>query len=726
MALLDTISAAIGEALSRGASLLERDAPPIEGSSMYHYGKTGMPAHPKAGEGLKQYQQNPWAYAGTNAVVDAFATTELFIRKRIVNSDGSFDYEIRRDHQALELMENHLPDTPSFRGKRYLTKTTLKQLVGLHLMGAGEAFWAIGGNVDSFAGFRGVPTELHPLVPELVNVKFDENTNLIKAYGYRVAGKEYLLSPESVVHFKRIDPRNPHRGQSAYLSSGTALDTDRESDLYSHAWFKNRATPDTVVFSEKAPSKEEQTRLREAWDSRFGGSSNAGKVSFLWGGKDIKDISRSQRDMQFKELKEFNRDVIMANLRTGKGIIGMMEDQSRANAETQDYVFGKRVLYPMLVTFCEQLSQDFLPYFGGEAGEHFWFDEEAVLPDDKFITSQVCEKLWNIGAISANEVRSKFSLDARDEPEADTLWYPIAKNGAGMEEPESPVGFGEEDENEDDEGEEDDGERDLFRGIKPRVLRSSDPIKIKRAGDLFDEQKEIEIFRKNAEGYMDEGMRAGIELGSEQVGETAFSIDDMFDFPAARQAVKTISFEHAVNTLGGTKTILQKILDKGLQEGRSNQEVAAAIAKVYGKQFKGYRARRIARTEVTAAVNAGTGIVYQAEGIENKVWVVTQDGRQRATHQDAHDLSHRSPVKIDNFFDVGGYKAAYPGDPSLPPGERVNCRCTTVSADFLHVMQDRSYIDLFLRQHGSLEKQFARSLAVQFEAQKKRVLERIS
>ena len=46
--------------------------------------------------------------------------------------------------------------------------------------------------------------------------------------------------------------------------------------------------------------------------------------------------------MQFKELKEFNRDTIMANLRVGKGLIGQMEDQSRANAEAQDYVFGKR------------------------------------------------------------------------------------------------------------------------------------------------------------------------------------------------------------------------------------------------------------------------------------------------------------------------------------------------------------------------------------------------
>lgn len=49
--------------------------------------------------------------------------------------------------------------------------------------------------------------------------------------------------------------------------------------------------------------------------------------------------------MQFKELKEHNRDTILASLRVGKGLLGMMEDQSRANAETQDYVFGKRVVW---------------------------------------------------------------------------------------------------------------------------------------------------------------------------------------------------------------------------------------------------------------------------------------------------------------------------------------------------------------------------------------------
>lgn len=58
--------------------------------------------------------------------------------------------------------------------------------------------------------------------------------------------------------------------------------------------------------------------------------------------------------MQFKELKEFNRDAIMANLRVGKGLLGMMEDQSRANAEAQDYVFGKRALRPFLATTCNK------------------------------------------------------------------------------------------------------------------------------------------------------------------------------------------------------------------------------------------------------------------------------------------------------------------------------------------------------------------------------------
>ncbi len=710
MSMLDTIIERMGSLLIKSGSLLSRDAPPMA-QGVNWFGATGMPAHPKAAEGLKVYQRNPWAYAATNSIINAISTTPLFLRKKVLTKDG-LNYEMVHEHQALELLSRPMPKGQSLQGRTHLTQTLLKQITWIHLLASGEAFWAVGGRMGAFSGFDGVPTEMHPLIPENVDIRMGAN-NYIDSYVYRVGGRQFTLLPKDVVHFKLPDPMNPYRGQSAYLSAGIPIDTELESDKYLWHWFKNRAMPDTVVVSEKEPRADEQDRVREAWSKRYQGSENAGKVSFLWGSKEIKDLSKSQRDMQFKELKEYNRDVIMANLRVGKGMLGMMEDQSRANADAQDYIFGKRVIYPYMAMWCDQLTMDFLPLFGGSEGLEFWFDEQAVIPADEVGKSDTAVKLFNIGAISINEARSKFNLPVRNEQGADTLWMPIAKvsleDAIGGTDFEDPGAEGEDD------LEEPDFEEEEFE------YENRDPPKVKNSSSLFNDQNEIEIFTKRAIPHAEASVRAGIQLMLE-TDASDLTVDFVFDLPAARAAVKTMALQFATNTLKTTKADLQKVIEQAIQEGRSNQELATAISRKYGSEYRGYRAMRIARTETTKAVNTGKFETLKAEGAEYKVWQATDDDRTRETHRELDNEA----VRVHDKFNVGGHLADGPADGSLPPEESVNCRCTMTSGKFLDTMKSRDAIQLFLRAHGSLERSFARTVRSLFDAQKKRVLSKLS
>jgi hypothetical protein len=88
------------------------------------------------------------------------------------------------------------------------------------------------------------------------------------------------------------------------------------------------------------------------------------------------------------------------------------------------------------------------------------------------------------------------------------------------------------------------------------------------------------------------------------------------------------------------------------------------------------RAERIARTETTGAFNAGAEAAYLEEGAGAKIWVATADERTRETHLDAHGQC----VPVGEVFAVGSGTLTYPGDPSGPAEEVINCRCTTVAA----------------------------------------------
>jgi hypothetical protein len=100
------------------------------------------------------------------------------------------------------------------------------------------------------------------------------------------------------------------------------------------------------------------------------------------------------------------------------------------------------------------------------------------------------------------------------------------------------------------------------------------------------------------------------------------------------------------------------------------------------------RAVTVARTETLGALNAGRADAFSAVAEElgggdfEKLWLATDDTRTRQTHRDAD----QQRVPLGSFFTIGadpdlgleGFALAYPGDPSGPAGEVINCRCTTL------------------------------------------------
>ena len=93
---------------------------------------------------------------------------------------------------------------------------------------------------------------------------------------------------------------------------------------------------------------------------------------------------------------------------------------------------------------------------------------------------------------------------------------------------------------------------------------------------------------------------------------------------------------------------------------------------------KKWRAELIARTESCTTMNAGSTVLYQSEGIEQKGWVSVQDDRTR----DAHLIMDGVVVPMGEKFEVpatsqtDGAWMEYPGDPTAPAGQTCNCRCT--------------------------------------------------
>lgn len=164
------------------------------------------------------------------------------------------------------------------------------------------------------------------------------------------------------------------------------------------------------------------------------------------------------------------------------------------------------------------------------------------------------------------------------------------------------------------------------------------------------------------------------ESASLRVADTRLDLlDDVLD----RQALSFLEAAH--NRLVGVGnrawSIARDELATGFAAGEPIRDLAARIEHALAVSEE--RAVTIARTEVVSASNAGSLAGASAlgpYGPERKQWLATIDSRTR----DSHMAADGQVVAMTEQFDVGGALLEYPGDPSGPAREVVNCRCTVI------------------------------------------------
>ena len=93
-------------------------------------------------------------------------------------------------------------------------------------------------------------------------------------------------------------------------------------------------------------------------------------------------------------------------------------------------------------------------------------------------------------------------------------------------------------------------------------------------------------------------------------------------------------------------------------------------------RYSAFQAERLVRTEATSAANFATlksaNTIFPAADMM-KEWIASFDDRTRSTHAEA---GASEPVPQNEPFMVGGALMMYPGDPSGPASEVINCRCS--------------------------------------------------
>lgn len=123
---------------------------------------------------------------------------------------------------------------------------------------------------------------------------------------------------------------------------------------------------------------------------------------------------------------------------------------------------------------------------------------------------------------------------------------------------------------------------------------------------------------------------------------------------------------------------IERILEKGLKDGSSIGTFTREILDS-GIRDEYYKARRVALTEILTAHRAAAQEAYmQSPAVSEKMWKHTgeyrNEPRQNHVDMDGQRVPVNEPFDLTGA-DGAGYSPMYPGDPILPPEERINCHC---------------------------------------------------
>lgn len=271
---------------------------------------------------------------------------------------------------------------------------------------------------------KGEVVALYPLMPNKMTVDRDEKGHLYYSYNRSedeaptTKGSTVILRPEDVLHVPGLG-FDGLVGYSPIAMAKNAIGLAIATEEYGAKWFANGAAPSGVL--EHPGTIKDPSRVRDAWQSQFGGSSNSGKIAVLEEGMKYTPITIAPEQAQFLETRKFQINEIARIFRVPPHMVGDLEKSSFSNIEQQSLEFVKYTLDPWVVRWEQSIMRRLLT---PEEKRSYYvkFNLDGLLRGDYQSRMNGYAIGRQNGWMSANDIRELENLDRIPAEEGGDLY----------------------------------------------------------------------------------------------------------------------------------------------------------------------------------------------------------------------------------------------------------------------------------------------------------------
>ena len=344
--------------------------------------------------------QTSAVYACVRILAESVAGLPLHVYERTANGSKS----TKPSHPLYRLLH----DEPN----REMTSFVFRETLMSHLLLWGNAYAQI------IRDGRGFPIALYPLLPDRMAVDRNESGELV--YTYQSDRGQVKLRRENVLHIPGLG-FDGLIGYSPIAMAKNAVGLALATEDYGATFFANGANPGGVLEHPGVIKPEQADRLRESWQSQFGGA-NAHKVAVLEEGLKFHQMSIPPEQAQFLETRKFQINEIARIFRVPPHMVGDLEKSSFSNIEQQSLEFVKYTLDPWVVRW-EQSLQQVLILPSEKATIFIKFNLDGLLRGDYQSRMQGYSTGIQNGFMSVNDVRGLEDMNLLTAEEGGDLHF---------------------------------------------------------------------------------------------------------------------------------------------------------------------------------------------------------------------------------------------------------------------------------------------------------------
>lgn len=587
----------------------------------------------------------------------------------------------------------------------------------------GEAFW-IFDLLNREDRSMTLPKEIYVVDPRKMTHRIGTDGR-ISMWTYDTGDEEIPFTADEVIHFAYWNPWDQYRGISRIAALSHEIASDVEANRSNLALLRNGSVPQGLLASEQMVNKDQALEMRERWEHEHRGASRAHAVAVLGQGMTYTPIQLTPADMEYDQLKRWDRGTILARLGVPGVLIGAVDERtplSGSDTKHQMRIFWDMALMPELDLITDKLRTEFFTRFRLDlVGEFDTSGISELNEDEDLLHTRVRADVAG-GIITQNEARETLGYDP--VPGGDVLYTQLS--WLPMGETREPVMLAAPAQTVKVRAELVDMlpkavtveslpvqkvrpvyteawktahwkavvggweviEREYEKALKGWMYRQRSLILETLAKSVVGQETKAvnEDFRQSVldESYWQTEAEELREFSEEYFRRTALlsgsQVASLFRDLGLSMPVNWTIFdtraveliETRLTKIGGLVDTIRSHLDDtigtAIRDGLSERDAADLIRNQY--QYNASRAATIARTEIGNVLSDSRMESYKSLGVQTTEWLTARDDRVRDSHKIDGEVA-----AIGERFSNG---LTQPNEEGAPADEVINCRCLAV------------------------------------------------